>query len=199
MKKIILISIITLLLFSSLGCINNKESEDDIIKTNEIPFSYYIELDMNDNDEYFLFCPIIINKDGTLSKLMEQDGIIEGNADYSYESTIYGEVINISGTGDFSIQFSYSEQNNLDFNFNKSRHPENSIDMNLWTSQDQYTNDYDLGNVWIFFNSFTTTSNNPISLLLDLQLGELHHLTKDRIEIIDGWQGVKIIATEVVP
>ena len=81
------------------GCINNNNRDGN----NSHEFEYKIKINSTSEMEYIIITPLVINyRDEITSKIMNQIEI-SGECDYSFEQTIYGSGLNISGKGNITI------------------------------------------------------------------------------------------------
>ena len=190
-------SIVILIIISlSSGCINSNDDNDNNSQKDVI-FNYDIKVDVENNEDFFIYCPIIIKENGDKSDIMDNHKIKNGNVEYQLENSLKGQILNISSDDDLWISFSTSKK--LDFypSENRSHHPFSLMDYNLWSKMESDISSSELGTVWIFLSSLS--GNNLVRLSLDLTIGNIHHTTDGYIEIDNGWQMLNIKFQQISP
>ncbi len=169
------------------GCITNSENHYDPL----IRIKYHINIDASNSTSYHIFVPIVVNKDGNFSEVMNNLSIKRGEGSFNIIETPYGKALNISGKGILSIYGMVKIPAIHDFNrYNTSIHPNGGPDFNLWSDNNTIFEFPNIGEVWIYAE-ITNSSDIQLQLLLTFS-GLEHDVITD---IQSGWQTIRISAS----
>lgn len=151
---IIILSIFVIFIFCT-GCVNN-DNEADIKDDNKTIESNYSELkiDITSKSNFTLLLPILYNfeTNQSIESLYNELEVIEGNAIFQIQNTLYGIGLSISGNGKIKMRSYLNNSDFLYYPFSMQNQIGNNIEKN---GDIEY---------WIYLESST---NSDVDIILD--------------------------------
>ena len=111
MKRTILLLCVIALIFSFLsGCLFNEYEEYSL----DIEYTLRI-IPEDNNTSYQIYCPIPITREGEISRITENINVILGSVEFSFENTLYGNAINITGKESCELSLTINRNHKYDY------------------------------------------------------------------------------------
>jgi len=173
--------------------IQNKNENENENENKLESIAYDVWIDVNDSVSYNIKVPVIVDVNNTISDMMYNIDLIEGNSSWLFETTNHGVMLSINGSGD--VWLKARKNVSIDFFLTGGQHPKDMDDIDFIADSQQ--NEYEIGEVNVELNSTSSQLSN-ISLLLSLNLGNVYH-NSEKINMLNGWQLVTIRYEATIP